>query len=709
MKIEHITTTSWLQQGLTDSHLDVSMDHISHLEILPPVLDVKTKTITPAAILAVRLHIPTAQSHFNIEYQSIIDRWDVATDQAQQLHPAFEQRGAKIGTGSSPSPMTRLRKRDSIIINKIIVSIETTLHGKIICIAFSDGTVQYRDRITMAEIYHEGHQNQIILLQQAGFNFAEEKPCLQASFSLNNSAFAQLCENGRVRWKSLQYPVAQMGLTKADPLYDSVLAGLAMALANAAHHNTNYDDILAISRPFVEKHPKFLYDLVSTLVIMLNINVDYSEEAHHDQLVRNIQLQFVMSLLSHFGFKGEFRQKSFNGRFAMLGLNVRNIVILITLASNSPMNPMKEKISPLDEPGQYLSLKKGAIYQYTKSRRGRGKKTNSSPEVVNALSGCAKWSLDLLSWLVDNLFSLRNDPKFMEILDDNRRFLEMTNYLKAKNDVSLHLLLCSSTRCFLAAICRRLAHLQAISNKAMQYWDGRSAANAAEPEAQRELHKAYLKLQRCATTTLVKVEEFDKLLATLSGDIRQTYQTTLANLQQKAAQQGQTSKPGQPTPAEAAVKKAQTHCELTILLGEQPPVSFQPPIKKLFETHLRAVMSSTKRPELFFTDFPLLEVEDDPRRLAARRAEGRYVDVFKRVELTVPKTANGHANSDELAVAKFTLGDGDSPTPTHAALRRCVRCCAVMEDVTATRPGFNFVLAQQRKCSCGGSWAFFMP
>lgn len=355
LKIEHITTTSWLQQGLADSHLDVSMDHISHLEVLPPVLDMKTKTITPAVILATRLHIPTPQSHFGIEYQSIIDRWDVATGESQQLHPAFEQRGSKIGSGSSPSGMTRLRKRESIVVNKIMVSLETTLHGKIICIAFSDGTVQYRDRVTMAEIYHEGHQNSIMLLQQAGFHFAEEKPCLQMSFSQNNCAFAQICENGKVKWNSLQYDLAQMGPSKADPVYDAVLAGLTITLANAAHHNANYDDILAIARPFVEKQPKFLYDLVSTLVFLLSINVDYSEEAHHDQLVRNIQLQFVMSLLSHFGFKGEFKPRYFNGRFAMLGLNVRNIVILITLASNSPMHPIKEKITPLDEPGENYS------------------------------------------------------------------------------------------------------------------------------------------------------------------------------------------------------------------------------------------------------------------------------------------------------------------------------------------------------------------
>lgn len=353
LKAERLITTSWLQPGLVESHLDVSMSQISHLKVLQPVTDMKTKTSLQATILAVRSHVPTPQTPYNVEHQSIIDRWEIVMDQPQQLHPAFEQRGPKAGTGSTPGPMTRLRKCDSTVINKVIVSVETTHHGKIICLGFSDGTIQYRDRVTMAEIYHEEHQNQIMTLQQAGFHYEEEKPCLQIVVSPNNCSFTQLCENGKLKWNSLKYPVAQIGSTRQDPLYDSVLAGLTLAAANATHQNTNYDDILAVARPFVEKHPRFLTDLVSTLVMMLNINVDYSEEAHHDQLVRNVQLQFVLSLLNHFGFRGEFKPRSFSSKFAMLGLNLRNIVILITVASNSPMNMAKEKWTPLDEAGEY--------------------------------------------------------------------------------------------------------------------------------------------------------------------------------------------------------------------------------------------------------------------------------------------------------------------------------------------------------------------
>lgn len=332
------------------------MDQISHLETLPPIVDYKTKQTTPPMVLSVRSHVPTAESHFNMEYQSIIDGWDVVTDQPQTLHPAFEQRGSRAGPAANPGPLIVLRKRTPIVINKIIVSIETAMHGKTVCIGFSDGTVQYRDRITMAEVYQEEQHSHIATLQQAGFHFPEEKPSLQTSFSPNNCAFAQICENGKVKWNCLQYPVAQIGVNKADPHYEAVLFALMMAFANATHQYTNYDDLLAITRPVVEKRPNFLHDLVSALVFMLLWNIDYSEETMHDQLVRSTHWLFIMSIVNHFGFKGGFRPRSFNGKFALLGLNARNFIILVTLANNSPMGPTGGKISPMDEPGKSLNI-----------------------------------------------------------------------------------------------------------------------------------------------------------------------------------------------------------------------------------------------------------------------------------------------------------------------------------------------------------------
>jgi len=78
--------------------------------------------------------------------------------------------------------------------------------------------------------------------------------------------------------------------------------------------------------------------------------VDYSEEMHHDSLMRNAPLQSCLSIMHSLGFRGEARRRSFQSKFATVDINIRNVVILITLASNTPMN-VREKMSPLDEHG----------------------------------------------------------------------------------------------------------------------------------------------------------------------------------------------------------------------------------------------------------------------------------------------------------------------------------------------------------------------
>ena len=202
------------------------------------------------------------------------------------------------------------------------------------------------------------------------------------------------------------------------------------------------------------------------------------------------------------------------------------------------------------------------------------------------------------------------------------------------------------------------------------------------------LHTAYLKMQRYTASSLIKVQEFDKLLQGLSGDIRSAYQTSLAGLAQRQPPPG--AKPGA---AEAAVKRAQIHCELNLLLAASPQPSFLPVVKKFFETDLKNFRNNTDPASLFFANFELLEVEDDRRSLTAKKAKGKYIDVFKRIELTAPKS-DGITGGEENPA----LG---SKSPQW---RRCVRCASIMEDAWGTRPGFTFVLAQQRKCSCGGNW-----
>lgn len=79
--------------------------------------------------------------------------------------------------------MPHLRRLDPIILPKIVVAVTTALFGRIVCLAFSDGTVQYRDRFTFNEVYHEQNSESIMHPLQIGFRFPEPTPC-ESLFSL---------------------------------------------------------------------------------------------------------------------------------------------------------------------------------------------------------------------------------------------------------------------------------------------------------------------------------------------------------------------------------------------------------------------------------------------------------------------------------------------------------------------------------------------
>lgn len=49
--------------------------------------------------------------------------------------------------------------------------------GKVVFFAYSDSSVEYRDRITMSETFTDGDLDKVYHLSQIGFSYAEDEPC----------------------------------------------------------------------------------------------------------------------------------------------------------------------------------------------------------------------------------------------------------------------------------------------------------------------------------------------------------------------------------------------------------------------------------------------------------------------------------------------------------------------------------------------------
>lgn len=73
--------------------------------------------------------------------------------------------------------MQYLKKLETFTVNKILLAIQPINLGKVVVFAYSDSSIEYRDRFTMLETYNDGDLNKIWHLSQIGFTYQEDEPC----------------------------------------------------------------------------------------------------------------------------------------------------------------------------------------------------------------------------------------------------------------------------------------------------------------------------------------------------------------------------------------------------------------------------------------------------------------------------------------------------------------------------------------------------
>lgn len=111
--------------------------------------------------------------------------------------------------------------------------------------------------------------------------------------------------------------------------------------------------VLTISSTFVLNFVDLAYDWLIELSRSLKVNVDYSEDTHTDSLIRNTTIQLTLCIQNSLGFQGEFNPRRFGGKLGWLILQLRSIVVFVTMASSVKRSegPSGEPTSPLDDPG----------------------------------------------------------------------------------------------------------------------------------------------------------------------------------------------------------------------------------------------------------------------------------------------------------------------------------------------------------------------
>lgn len=345
------------------------------------------------------------------------------------------------------------------------------------------------------------------------------------------------------------------------------------------------------------------------------------------------------------------------------------------------------------------------------------------------MTGSVRWVLELMAWLADTLLTLPTTlPPSIDLTNANTLSLpDLVSHLHSTNTVSLHLLLSSPTRGFLNAICRRLAHLDYIARKAIMHTipghptanQGGAAQNgsAKSPSLSPELRAAYMKIATLTSTATLRITTFETLLSSLTSHIKNAY-----------------SMHSPPLSGSPAAEKARNTMEIKMLFGGAIPDTFRGVVVELFrkEGLLDTVRNEIEPARLFFANFAMLEVDDDPVSVRERKRSKMTMDSFRKTWLVSPAkkkqqqgggaaatvtTTNGAANGTTIRTAPTATANGGpvtTATPPGAASptprwRRCARCAAVMEDVLSQRQVLQWMVMQQRRCFCGGHWETIDP
>lgn len=267
-----------------------------------------------------------------------------------------------------------------------------------------------------------------------------------------------------------------------------------------------------------------------------------------------------------------------------------------------------------------------------------------------------------------------NDGEFLSRLAENRH-AEIAPYVEEKNNPALQLVLASSCRAFLHALCKRLNHLEQLGNRAFGFYQNKPADLNNQSA---RLRTAYLNLHRASHNGKVKVHDFEELLKIIGKSINSAYESSLP----KAI----SSQPNPPQGKELdeAIKALRIKSEIQMILAGATPPPFLFVLRKMFQKDLPALRKVADPANLFFETFSVLSPPDDEGDNHGSRA-------IKTVQL------------DALTKAKTKM----EPTKQW---RRCTRCTAVMEEGGGPRgPGYAFLVNSFRRCMCGGTWALLPP
>ncbi|KAI9763955.1 MAG: mediator complex subunit [Geoglossum simile] len=542
------------QIGLNDiSRGNMSRAQLSHLEMIPPAPQL-SKHSEPSypIIMAAFSYVPTPleESQQNIDTFSVIARWELRSA-AQKLHPSFDKLGTRRNSvGSTNEQSLDLRRMSDITVRKAILAIERTNSSTTIAISYGDGSIEFRDRSSKVPITANEEFHRVSSMPQAGFAFPIDDPCLHTALSPNHCLAIGIDADGEAKLRVMEYTLGPLDTHEGDPKVTPVVIALALQFAVSCANHLNNDDLATVIQQCLglQLERQFLSESQRAI----NMSVDYSHEPQHEKLFRNPMIQRCLSLQNTLGYKGELNHRTLTAKIAWATLHLRLAALTFAITFNN-----------------------------VKSTAGGGAENDyTRPEVLHSLLGVVRWSMDLMNFIIDDLFSLSRLTKGRT---QDKEFVQQK-------------VLASIPRNFLRYNSRALRGLDETARKILK--------NSVDGDQKQVFHG----LKDIIDASPVKVPHFERILTDVDGSVKGAYQSQSISNEDRAA------------------------AEKEMLVDAGIPDPLMPVVGRLLTTTLNGLSNDINPAALYFEDPSWLGLSDDRSSDAFKQT--CILDAIRKIPLT---------------------------------------------------------------------------
>ncbi len=425
--IGHLTTMDHISAQQADAA------QLSQLHIVPaiPGHAATPDTTSLPTILAIFTYasIPANLMQHNQEVFSIVARWHIETA-TSTLHEAFGKLKVNGTSTASGLTLTRLKREEDVFTNKLVLSFASQNLGTTLTFTASDGTVEYRDRQTMASIEPYPDSTTVSSLSQCGFEYVADTHCIHVAPSGDGSSLVGLRPNGELVYRTMTLRYTWHPIMDEGGLLEAAIVCLARQYTLLSLTNISTDETLALLPLDTPSEMRLLF--IKEIIKMMDRNLDISmQDANRQQyavfkeplLSKPMSSQFVL------GCKPGTTEITFRGKYAYAFLNVRLVVMAIG-------NTMK--------PEAYMR-----------------------PEYLISLRGLVQWGSDFMVYVAANIIATKREWDTASA-DETSDFGE--RFINAGNSPILHILLCTFSRIYvrylIMCVARYLQHVERAINSA---------------------------------------------------------------------------------------------------------------------------------------------------------------------------------------------------------------------------------------------------